>query len=1054
MNMPGPSSAAQEIAELRARLADAEAALAALTRGEADAVVGAQGIVSLRGAEKPYQTFFEAMNEGGLTLDADGRMLHGNPCFAMMIGETIEQFRGRPLIEWVAQEDRACLLASLARSVPGAIDISLHPPGRPRRPVRLSFTPIDAGSSSVICIVVTDLSERVAAEAELRHREEKIQSIFLATPIGIGVVSDETLVEVNPALCAMTGFSVQDLVGSSIRTFCATEEECVFLKHLIGPMIAESGEVVMELRFRHKTGKPLHVLFSAAYIDKTQPESGITFTALDVSTRKLRQLSLAVDSFPDGVVITDNKGIIEYVNAGFERQTGYRADEVIGETPHILNSSHHSEEFYQEFWRVLRSGETWRGELRNRRKDGTLFWVEEIIASVRNEAGTIVNYVSVWRDQTERRAMESAIERSEHMLRVAVDTIDEGFVIYDDEDRLIFCNEKYRKIYAASADLLVQGNRFEDIVRSGAERGQYSQAIGRVDEWVRERVAAHQSGNTTLLQPLEDGRWLKILERKTPDGYIVGFRIDITELMQTKEAAESSNRAKSQFLANMSHEIRTPMNAIIGLSHLCLQTELAPLQHDYLGKIHASAETLLGIINDILDFSKIEAGKLKLERIPFEISSVIANIEALLASKAAEKGLRFVVTLDPSVPNILQGDPLRLGQVLINLMSNSVKFTAAGSIELGITLADQAEEHVILRFAVTDTGIGMNDQQVGKLFQAFDQADSSTTRKYGGTGLGLTICKQLVDLMGGGIEVQSQPDQGTTITVNLGFNRVSNLQHPAHAPHLETRLGSTAEMAPLSGKRILLVEDNELNRMVGAGLLKKAGVQVSIAEDGERALEILEQEDFDIILMDIQMPNMDGLTAARAIRAQMRFATIPIIALTAHAYAEERENCLAAGMNDLITKPIVPDTLYATLGRHIDQTVATITDDAQEGLAAMTATGGVDAKLGLFYADGNPVFYLKLLQHFRGKFGDVMAHLRAALDQSGHDEAKRLAHSLRGTAGTIGATRLQRLASSLEEALTESRLDALEDLLATMDEETLRVLADIDAALSQAAPAK
>jgi PAS domain S-box-containing protein len=1056
--------AGDELIELRGRLAEAEAALDALRRGEADAIAGIGGIVSLRGAEKPYQTFFEAMNEGGLTLDADGRILHCNPCFAAMIDLSVEQLRGSQLLDWAATADRNRVSEIMSRHAAGSIKILLQPNIESPLPVQLSFTPIAAGADRLICCVVTDLSERVATEAELRHREEKIQSIFHAAPIGIGVVVNDALVEVNPALCTMTGFSEQELVGSSIQTFCATDEEYVFLRHVLGPMIAESGEAVIELRFRHKTGKPLHVLFSAAFIDNTQPESGITFTALDVSSRKVRQLSLAVDSYPDGVVITDHSGVIEYVNSGFERQTGYRADEVIGKTPHILSSAQQSEEFYQDFWRILKSGETWRGELCNRRKDGTLFWVEEIISSVRNEAGFIVNYVSVWRDQTERRAMVSAVERSEHMLRVAVDTIDEGFVIYDNEDRLVFCNEKYRKIYAASADLLVPGNRFEDIVRLGAERGQYPQAIGREDEWVRERLAAHLSGNTTLLQPTDDGRWLKILERKTPDGYIVGFRIDITELMQTKEAAESSNRAKSQFLANMSHEIRTPMNAIIGLSHLCLQTELAPLQKDYLGKIHASAETLLGIINDILDFSKIEAGKLTIERIPFDLESIMTTLDVLLSNKAREKGLELSFVRDRNLPIGLMGDPLRLTQVLTNLLNNSLKFTESGGVALKIAMKEHTHRIVGLDFVVTDSGIGMTPTQLDNLFQAFGQADVSITRKYGGTGLGLTIVKQLVEMMGGTIRVESSPSVGTTVIVSLWFDlsltlsegragRAGDDKHgtpgTTESPSREVlsvvRTSANQYSSALQGRRILLVEDNEINRIVGTGLLNKVGVQVTLAEDGVQALKLVETGDFDAILMDIQMPNMDGITATREIRKLSRFATTPVIAMTAHAFAEERENCLRVGMNDLITKPVNPQTLYSTLSRYLSTTfdsqieVAPGATDSTEERAH-----GLDVKAGLFYVDGNRAVYQKMLVRFQQKFGDVILQIRSAFAHEAHDEARRLAHSLRGTAGTIGAKALQSAAGNVEAALKEEqRTPGLESLLIELEEEMSRVLNDI-----------
>ena len=299
---------------------------------------------------------------------------------------------------------------------------------------------------------------------------------------------------------------------------------------------------------------------------------------------KLRQLSLAVENTEAGVIICDTAGTIQYVNPGFCRLTGYSPQEVLGQNPRIFKSGVHTPEFYAEFLRTIQAGETWKGQFCNRRKDGSLIWEEETVSSVRDESGAISHYVSVWMDVTERRRMQSDLEERERILTAAIDAINEAFVIYDAEDRLLFCNDKYRQVYATSADLIVPGAAFEDIIRGGIDRGQYREAVGREEEWIQERLAAHRTGNISNVQQLDDGRWVRSIESKTSDGYTVGFRVELTELIQAKEAADAANRAKSLFLANMSHEIRTPMNAILGLSHLCLQSDLAPMQRDYLGK--------------------------------------------------------------------------------------------------------------------------------------------------------------------------------------------------------------------------------------------------------------------------------------------------------------------------------------------------------------------------------------------------------------------------------------------------------------------------------------
>ncbi|WP_247896499.1 hybrid sensor histidine kinase/response regulator [Azospirillum argentinense] len=512
------------------------------------------------------------------------------------------------------------------------------------------------------------------------------------------------------------------------------------------------------------------------------------------------------------------------------------------------------------------------------------------------------------------------------------------------------------------------------------------------------------------------------------------------QVEEARRRAEEASRAKGDFLANMSHEIRTPMNAILGLSHLALRAGPPPRQRGYLTRIRASATALLGIINDILDVSKIEAGMLTLERVPLDLSAVLDMVAGTAALSAEEKGLALRLEVAPDVPTALLGDPLRLGQVLLNLVNNAVKFTESGSVVLGVTVAERTagEGETELRFAVRDTGIGMTAEQVARLFQPFAQADSSTTRRYGGTGLGLAISRRLAVMMGGGIAVDSAPGLGSTFrfTVTVGVQDGAATALPAALA--DPGLAGLQVDEPLRGLRVLVADDNAVNRLVARELLEDAGLVVTAVGSGGEAVRLALEPGagYAALLTDVQMPDMDGFAVARAIRRQCGPDRLPIIAMTAHALEEERRRCLDAGMDDHIAKPVEPHRLVAVLNRWLKpfgrREAPPVAKGAEMDAVLPDGLEGFDLAPALVRMNGRARTLRRAILDFLDRYGDApvrLEHLRRAGDGPA---LERFAHGLRGSAGTVGALAASAAAAALELAAREERWDAIPGLVADL----------------------
>jgi len=1065
-------------------------------------------------------------------------------------------------------------------------------------------TPLDAAATTYLAKAIDELalalklacdfSTRSRMERSLAEQEERQRLLLDALGEGIiGIDTEGCASFMNPAASQMLGFAPAELIGRAVHDLIHHDlagenghetADCPLHRAIV---TGAAGRRDDDLLWR-KDGSSFAAAFSVVPIRRAGDLLGTVLVFRDISAEQAmhRDFVAVLESSPDIIVLKDAERRFKAVSQSYVLASGREnRDEFIGRTAEEIFKPELAAQIRRDEDEQLAAGHDLQQlEKQVSLADGRKGWMAVTRKLLRDSRGALSGQLMLARDITQIKEGQMAMARREAYFRELLEAAPDATLLIDTAGGIRLVNRE--------AESLLGFAREELIGQSGGmlvpERFR-ADFLGRWAELAASGRRRLGNAGGEFFARARDGREFPVdlaLSPVTSDsGQLIVVTVrDITEqkkaalaLEQARQLAEEAARLKSDFLANMSHEIRTPMNAIIGMTHLALRTDLAPRQRDYVRKIQQSGQHLLGIINDILDFSKIEAGKLSVEHVDFELGKVLEYLANVVGEKASAKNLEFVFDIAPDVPDSLIGDPLRLGQILINYANNAVKFTEAGEIAVIVRILEQAAGEVVLRFAVRDTGIGLSTEQIGRLFESFHQADTSTTRRYGGTGLGLAISRSLAGMMGGQVGVESVPGRGSTFwfTARLGQGQVQHrplLPNPdlrgmrvlivddnqyartvlgdmlaamsfvadaveggaqaiaaielasrddrpydivlldwqmpgmdgrQTARHLRSLalprqpvimvitaygreevmagaaevgiaevmvkpvnpsqlfdalirlIGNDSEreaalhgdpatapidLAAIAGARVLLVEDNDLNQQVASELLSGTGFLVDLAENGQVALDKLARSFYDIVLMDMQMPVMDGIAATHEIRRQERFHDLPVVAMTANAMRQDQDACLAAGMNDYIPKPIEPEHLQRTLLKWIRPrpglggkltTLASADPEPAETDGLPRGVPGLDVDLGLKHVAFNRTLYLSLLEKFLARLEEMPAQIQTAIAEGEPVVARRLAHTLRGTAGTLGASQVQERATTLEQALRHG--NAAADIAACVD---------------------